>query len=138
MRLPSPRAGHIDGAPERIDVAARLPKTKEECEHLARYHWAAAQVHGEVLDVACGTGYGAKLLAHNAQVSGVDRNKEAVDRARARVVGTFLVAEVPPIPFPGDAFDFVICFETVEHVHDDVSFMREIRRVLRPGGTLLI
>jgi SAM-dependent methyltransferase len=138
MRLFSRRAGDIDDAPERIDVAARLPKTKEECEHLARYQWAAAQVQGEVLDVACGTGYGAKLLARNAHVSGVDRNKQAVDTARSRVSGTFLVAEVPPIPLPSDAFDFVISFETVEHIPDDVSFMLEIRRVLRPGGTLLI
>jgi SAM-dependent methyltransferase len=138
LHLTSRRAGHIDDAPERIDVAARVPKTKEECEHLARYQWAAAQVHGKVLDVACGTGYGATLLAHNAQVSGVDRDKRAVDTARSRVVGTFLVAEVPPIPFPSDAFDFVVSFETVEHIPDDVSFILEIRRVLRPGGTLLI
>lgn len=138
LRFASRRVGHLNDAPERIDVATRVPKTKEECEHLARYLWAAAQVHGEVLDVACGTGYGAKLLAHHARVSGVDRDKQAVDMARSRVTGTFLVAEVPPIPFPSNAFDFVVSFETVEHISDDVSFMFEIRRVLRPGGTLLV
>jgi SAM-dependent methyltransferase len=137
-RFASRRVGHLNDAPERIDVAARVPKTKEECEHLARYLWAATQVRGEALDVACGTGYGARLLARNAHVSGVDRDQEAVDRARSRVAGTFLVAEVPPIPFPSEAFDFVICFETVEHISDDVSFMLEIRRVLRPRGTLLV
>jgi SAM-dependent methyltransferase len=125
-------------APERIDVASRVPKNKEECEHYARYVWGAAQVRGEVLDVACGTGYGSSLLARSARVSGVDRDEHAVDTARSRATGTFLVAEVPPIPFGDDAFDFVVSFETLEHIQDDVEFIREIKRVLRPGGTLLI
>jgi SAM-dependent methyltransferase len=138
MRLRPRRVGHVDDAPERIDVPDRLPRTKEECEHLARYEWAASQVHGEVLDVACGTGYGSRLLAHSARVSGVDRDEQSVQTARSRVSGAFLVAEVPPIPFPGDAFDFVTSFETVEHISDDLGFVREITRVLRPGGTLLM
>ncbi|HEV3193363.1 MAG TPA: class I SAM-dependent methyltransferase, partial [Polyangiaceae bacterium] len=123
---------------ERVDVDSRVPKTKEECEHYARYVWASAQVHGEVLDVACGTGYGSRLLARCARVSGVDRNQDAVETARSRTAGRFLVADVPPIPFADDAFDFVVSFETIEHIPNDVEFIGEIRRVLRPGGTLLI
>jgi SAM-dependent methyltransferase len=91
-----------------------------------------------VLDVACGTGYGSRLLARKAAVSGVDRAEEAVAQARSRVDGTFVVADIPPIPFPGDSFDFVVSFETVEHIPQDREFVREIRRVLRPGGCLLI
>jgi SAM-dependent methyltransferase len=138
LRRASRRAGHLNAAPERLDVPTRIPKTKEECEHYARYAWASALVRGEVLDVACGTGYGARLLACHARVSGVDRAEEAVEKALSRVTGTFLVAEVPPIPFPNDAFDFVVSFETVEHIADDFEFIREINRVLRPGGTLLM
>jgi SAM-dependent methyltransferase len=138
MRLWPRRDRRLDDAPERIDVPDRLPRTKEECEHLARYEWAASQVHGEVLDVACGTGYGSRLLANSARVSGVDRDERSVQTARSRVSGVFLVAEIPPIPLPGEAFDFVTSFETVEHISDDLGFVREITRVLRPGGTLLI
>jgi SAM-dependent methyltransferase len=128
----------VKSSPERVDVARRIPRTKEECEHLARYLWAADLVQGDVLDIACGTGYGSRLLAQVASVSGVDRAEEAVARARTRVEGAFLVANVPPIPFADDYFDFVVSFETVEHIPEDGGFVREIRRVLRPGGCLLI
>jgi SAM-dependent methyltransferase len=71
-------------------------------------------------------------------MSGVDRDEDAVETARARVIGRFIVADVPPIPFPDEAFDCVVCFETVEHIADDLEFIREIRRVLHPGGELFI
>jgi SAM-dependent methyltransferase len=135
---PSRNPGPVDAYPERLDVATRVPKTKEECEHYARYLWASKVVRGETLDIACGTGYGARLLARNARVTGVDRDEAALDKARARVTGRFLAATAPPIPFPDETFDFVVCFETVEHIADDLEFIREIRRVLQPGGELLI
>jgi SAM-dependent methyltransferase len=128
----------VKSSPERVDVARRVPRTKEECEHVARYLWATNLVQGEVLDVACGTGYGSRLLARAASVSGVDRAVEAVALARNRVNGAFHVADVPPIPFADDCFDFVVSFETVEHIPEDEEFVREIRRVLRPGGYVLI
>jgi SAM-dependent methyltransferase len=131
-------AGRTDSAPERLDLARRAPRTKEECEHYARYAWAATLVRGDVLDVACGTGYGARLLERCARVSGVDRDEEAIELARSRAAGRFIVAEMPPIPFGDNAFDFVVCFETVEHIADDQRFVREIARVLRPGGQLLV
>jgi 2-polyprenyl-3-methyl-5-hydroxy-6-metoxy-1,4-benzoquinol methylase len=119
-------------------VAKRIPKTKEECEHYARYVWASSVVSGDALDVACGTGYGSRMLARRARISGVDRDEDAVSKARSRVPGTFLAAEVPPIPFPDNAFDFVVCFETVEHIRDDSAFIRDVTRLLRPSGRLLI
>jgi SAM-dependent methyltransferase len=124
--------------PERLDVATRIPKSKEECEHHARYVWASSLVSGDVLDVACGTGYGARQLARRARVAGVDRDAQAIGLARSRVAGRFLVADVPPLPFPSDAFDFVVCFEAIEHIADDVGLVREISRVLHPNGELLI
>jgi SAM-dependent methyltransferase len=134
----SPSVPKGNDSPERLDVAKRIPRTKEECEHYARYVWASSLVHGDALDVACGTGYGSRILARRARVSGVDRDADAVSKARSRVAGAYLTAEVPPIPFREDAFDFVVCFETIEHIRDDRAFMREIGRVLRPTGTLLI
>jgi SAM-dependent methyltransferase len=128
----------LNDPPERLDVSKRIPQTKEECEHYARYAWASRLVRGDALDVACGTGYGSRMLARKARVNGVDHDEEAVRLARSRVAGIYSVAEVPPIPFPDDAFDFVVCFETIEHIRDDIGLIREIGRVLRRTGTLLI
>jgi oligosaccharide repeat unit polymerase len=125
-------------SPERLDIGGRTPKTKEQSEHYARYLWASRLVRGSVLDVACGTGYGARLLARRANVLGLDRDRGAVEQARTRARGWFSVAEVPPIPIRAHAFDFVVSFETLEHIQDDAEFVREIARVLHPGGKLLL
>jgi SAM-dependent methyltransferase len=125
--------------PERVDVAGRIPKTKEECEHYARYKWASRLVRGTVLDIACGTGYGTRMLARSVRaVSGVDRDQRSIEQARSRVRASFAVAEVPPIPIRAYAFNYVVCFETIEHIDDDVEFVRELSRVLRPKGKLLL
>lgn len=123
--------------PERLDVPRR-PKSKEECEHLSRYVWAARHVRGDVLDLACGTGYGTRLLARVATVTGVDRDEGAISLSRSRSDATFVLAETPPVPLPAAAFDFAVCFETIEHIDDDVELVREMRRVLRPTGRLLV
>jgi SAM-dependent methyltransferase len=123
---------------ERIDVATRTPRTKEECEHYARYLWAASIVSGDVLDVACGTGYGTRLLAERSRVTGVDRDERALELARSRASSRFIKALVPPIPLADASFDFVVCFETVEHIADDLAFVCEVARVLRAGGELLL
>ncbi len=129
---------NVTAAPERLDVPAHGPTTKEEWEHHARYAWAASIVRGAVLDVACGTGHGAQLLSRNASVTGVDKDVAAVELARTRVTGRFTAAQMPPIPAEDAAFDYVVCFETIEHVANDRVFIGELRRVLRPEGRLLI
>jgi SAM-dependent methyltransferase len=124
--------------PERIDVPERVRDHNEE-EHRARYVWAAQRLSGRVLDVASGTGHGSAVLAARCDVTGIDQDEAAVARARARVPdGEFVVANLPPIPFADARFEGISSFETIEHVQDDAGFMLELRRVLRPGGHLLI
>ncbi len=123
--------------PERVDVVGK-PRTVGELEHAARYRWAGPRVAGRVLDVACGTGYGSELLATDHEVTGIDRDEGSIRRARSRCQAEFIVAEVPPLPVPAAAFDAIVSFETIEHVEDDRGLVREFRRALRPGGTLLL
>jgi ubiquinone/menaquinone biosynthesis C-methylase UbiE len=113
-------------------------------EHWHRYHFAAPLVAGlEVLDIACGEGYGSALLATRAaQVIGADVAPAAVDHARARY-GTvanlqFRRADCELLPFSDASFDAVVSFETIEHIAAQESFLGEVRRVLRPDGLLIL
>lgn len=123
---------------ERVLIRGR-PRTHNEQAHLARYEWAAAQLSGRVLDVACGTGYGAALLSERCETTGIDNSPEAVRHARSSVPSArFLLHGLPSIPLPDASFDAVVSFETVEHIPDDRAFLTEVRRVLRPDGLLLL
>lgn len=112
-------------------------------EHLVRYWWAAAAADGaDVLDAACGVGFGTALLAGAGarSATGVDLSEEAVAAARARcgAAAGFVVADVMELPFADDAFDLAVCFETIEHIARPERVITELRRVLRPSGTLVI
>lgn len=114
-----------------------------EIEHLHRYFFARALCRGlDVLDVASGEGYGAALLAQVARsVVGVEIAEETVGHANAAygVPGlTFLQGDARRIPCADASFDAVVSFETLEHFYEHDEFMAEVRRVLRPGGLLIL
>jgi O-antigen biosynthesis protein len=114
-----------------------------EVEHLHRYFIARQMVRGlEVLDIASGEGYGSALLAQTAKsVVGVELDQRAVDHARAGYIAQNLRFEqgsAQSIPLPDQSFDCVVSFETIEHFYEQEQFLSEVRRVLRPGGKLLI
>lgn len=104
-------------------------------EHLARYRFARERVGpgARILDLACGTGYGTRLLA----ATGADISLEALRYARKRFPASYVAADALRLPF-GRVFDAVVSFETLEHVRDAGRFLEEVRRVLRPGGQLIL
>ena len=112
-------------------------------EHFHRYVMAGELATGRhVLDAACGEGYGSAHLARSAAtVIGVDISKEAVSHARERYRVDnleFQVADVCRLPFEDDQFECIVSFETLEHLEDQSGLLNEFRRVLDPGGFLLI
>lgn len=112
-------------------------------EHLHRYALCRNLVAGErVLDIACGEGYGTAGLASTAsEVIGVDIDARCVARARARYASDnlrFVTGSTSRIPLPDHSVDVVVTFETIEHVDDHNQFLTEIKRVLAPGGRLIV
>lgn len=112
-------------------------------EHLHRYALAAQIVENKVvLDIASGEGYGSHLLSYNAKaVYGVDISEEAVTHSKAKYKSanlTFLKGSASGIPLDDAVADVVVSFETIEHLAEHEKMMLEIKRVLKPGGVLLI
>jgi SAM-dependent methyltransferase len=112
-------------------------------EHFHRYVLAGELATGKrVLDAACGEGYGSAHLARTAKtVIGVDVSKEAISHASERYQAEnleFQLADVCNLPFKDDEFECVVSFETLEHLEDQSGLLKEFRRVLEPGGFLLI
>jgi len=112
-------------------------------EHLSRYYFARPLVEGRyALDVGCGTGYGAAVLAQSARrVLALDVSAESVAFAKKNYPACnaeFLVADCCQIPLSPQTVDTAVCFEVIEHLAEQAALLEEVRRVLRPDGLLVI
>ena len=137
----------------RSEDSARLPWTGERfvpevegqiaLEHLHRYILACEIAKGKlVLDIACGEGYGAAMLAAVAQrVVGVDCDREVIAHAASKYQKAnvdFKVGTCGEIPLPEGCIDLVVSFETLEHHDEHEKMLLEVKRVLKPHGLFLI
>ena len=89
-----------------------------------------------LLDVGCGEGTLAyRLRGQFREVHGIDISKEAIRFAREKgIEGRVLNINEKPLPYPDRTFDTVTSLDVIEHVFDPIRFVKEIHRVLTPGG----
>ena len=108
--------------------------------HLAVYEWVAERCTGrDVVDMACGEGYGVDVLARRARrVTGVDANPEAHEHARLKYTrpGVRFVRDL--VESYEEPCDAVVFLQTIEHVPDPADVLRHFRRMLRPDGTVYV
>ncbi len=116
--------------------------------HLARYILARNYLpkEGLVLDAACGLGYGTAVLGQSApavKVVGIDTGDFAIPYAEKNFCPylpnlSFRKGDVCDLSaFADNSVDLVVSFETVEHLREPASFLKEVRRVLKPGGRFI-
>jgi SAM-dependent methyltransferase len=125
------------------DLWERLPAELEPPDaELRREFLRSAVRSGErALDLGCGDGtFTAELARAGADAIGVDVAQAAVRRAAARYRSlAFRLIEIEgPLPFEDGSFDLVWCSEVIEHIADTARWLSEVRRVLAPGGRLLL
>lgn len=92
----------------------------------------------KILDAGCGNGNLIAHLSQFGQVTGIDASKEAVDFCQKEHSAYVQQALIQKTPFSDNAFDFILCVDTIEHIEDDFGAMRELYRILKTGGFLII
>ncbi len=91
-----------------------------------------------VLDAGCGSGRNMIELARHGTVTGVELSNTSVCLARARKAGEVIEGSVMEMPFAPDSFDLAVSLDVIEHLQDDLGALRELRRTVAPGGSLLV
>lgn len=123
--------------PYRRVIAARLKFIEDEVYRIAH----AADQCVKLLEAGCGDGfYLGKLKGiSNTTFFGLDYNILRVRRVKKENEGASLInANLKVIPFKDNIFDIVLVNHVLEHIEDDQGILKEIYRVLRPGGTMIL
>jgi SAM-dependent methyltransferase len=91
-----------------------------------------------ILDAGCGSGRNMLDLARYGEVTGIELSDTSVALACERHTGEVLQGSILDMPFTTDSFDLAVCLDVVEHLQDDRQALSELRRVVAPGGSLLV
>jgi ubiquinone/menaquinone biosynthesis C-methylase UbiE len=105
--------------------------------------WACSRAEGRVLEVAVGSGLNLPLYPSSVELTGVDLSPEMRDLARKRVAELrqsvdLREGDAHALPFADDSFDTVVCTYSLCNIPDPHRAIGEMKRVLRPGGRLLL
>lgn len=105
--------------------------------------WVCSQAHGEVLEIALGTGLNLPYYPSDIRLTGIELSPAMLERARARAAALGIDADLrlgdaQALPFSDESFDAVVCTLSLCTIPDAGKAVQEVRRVLRPGGHFLL
>ena len=119
----------------------QLPSDNPVHQRLLKAYYAAApMVSGDVLELGVGEGRGVGLLKKNAKsFLGLDKIESVVEKLKEAYPNLDFESSVfPPINLPDESFDTVVSFQVIEHIKNDALFLKEIHRILKPGGRAIL
>ncbi|MBX3063758.1 MAG: class I SAM-dependent methyltransferase [Anaerolineae bacterium] len=108
------------------------------------FEWIDVSADRTILDCACGRGFYLKMIRSVSQCKlvGLELDEEIIEKARRNIAGlpdiSLTRANIYEQPFDDNSFDGVLLSEILEHIDDDVRGLREVKRVLKPGGVVAI
>lgn len=109
---------------------------------LLAYVEAANIIHGNVLEIGTGSGYGVEMLSEKAKTFlTIDKFASQVGTELSEKIDNveFRQMNVPPLTgLPDNHFDFVVSFQVIEHIKKDTEYVKEIHRVLKEGGKFIV
>ena len=91
-----------------------------------------------ILDVGCGTGANLKMLASYGKAEGLDISRQALEFCRQRGLESVKLGAIEQLPYEDGSFELVTALDVIEHLDDDLMGLKEMRRVLRPDGRVLL
>jgi SAM-dependent methyltransferase len=94
--------------------------------------------HALVLDAGCGSGRTLPELERYGEVSGIELSPDAAEVARGRGAYDVRIGRLEELPWGDETFDLITCLDVIEHTPDDRVTLRELHRVTRPGGYLVV
>jgi ubiquinone/menaquinone biosynthesis C-methylase UbiE/polysaccharide pyruvyl transferase WcaK-like protein len=113
-----------------------------EWAHLLQ--WLDPKEGEKVLDIACGEGtLSLKIAERGCIVCGIDISENVINGAkqfarREKIACEFQVGDAERLPYPDGCFDKVVCSSSLEHFDDDLSALKEMSRVLKPNGIIVL
>ena len=105
------------------------------------YIVADEYISGDVLEIGCGEGRGIELILKKAaHFTAVDKLEAPLRKLEERFPSAkFIPMDLPPLSgLIDNSYDSIVSFQVIEHIRQDDFFLREIHRVLKPGGVALI
>lgn len=110
---------------------------RRELVRAALDRYAPTQRPLRMLDLACATGMSFRFLDDYGDIRGVDISEETIRLCAARGIDRIVRGDALELPFRDTRFDVVLALDAFEHFEDDEAAMREVFRVLAPGGVLV-